>query len=506
MKIRIRKFLSIFFIVVLSTTNFAAIATDSIATRSIATKSSTIKSNSNISYSWPKYTGELFSDAAIVMDADSSKVLFEHNIDKKRFPASLAKLMTAIIVFDKLKGNYDDLVTFSYTSVTKDIDRTSATIGASAGDQLSVKDCLYSLLLPSANDAANALAEHVAGNISDFALLMNEKAKNIGLKNTHFVNPSGLHDDNQYTTAYDMAKIMQYALRYPIFLQISSSVSYRHAPIRKYKNPDNSNNTILNTNSIMVHGSGYYYNGITAGKTGHTSLAGYNLAASAKRDGMHLICVCLGANSEKQRFTDAKNLFDYYFDNYSSYAIKDFDKRFNTPIDTFSINDVSVLNTLNITCNESAHITIPKSTNLQDIKSKITYQVKDIYNRYAIGYITYTLSGEFVGECTLEGHNFETGEPIFTNYLNLTKYNVESEDTEEKTDENKNNQYSNALIYKNANGALVISKTLITFINILIAFIILVLLSFFFYTKILANENFSLNKLFFRIRRYFKNK
>ncbi|MDO5850247.1 MAG: D-alanyl-D-alanine carboxypeptidase family protein, partial [Methanobacteriaceae archaeon] len=337
------------------------------------------------------------------MDADSSKVLFEHNIDKKRFPASLAKLMTAIIVFDKLKGNYDDLVTFSYTSVTKDIDRTSATIGASAGDQLSVKDCLYSLLLPSANDAANALAEHVAGNISDFALLMNEKAKNIGLKNTHFVNPSGLHDDNQYTTAYDMAKIMQYALRYSIFLQISSSVSYRHAPIRKYKNPDNSNNTILNTNSIMVHGSGYYYNGITAGKTGHTSLAGYNLAASAKRDGMHLICVCLGANSEKQRFTDAKNLFDYYFNNYSSYAIKDFDKRFNTPIDTFSINDVSILNTLNITCNESAHITVPKSTNLQDIKSKITYQVKDIYNRYAIGYITYTLSGEFVGECTLEG-------------------------------------------------------------------------------------------------------
>lgn len=98
------------------------------------------------------------------------------------YPASLAKIMTAIIVLDNANGNYDDLVTFSYNSVTRDIDRKSVTIGASAGDQLSIKDCLYSLLLPSANDAANALAEHVAGSINDFALLMNEKAKNLGLK------------------------------------------------------------------------------------------------------------------------------------------------------------------------------------------------------------------------------------------------------------------------------------------------------------------------------------
>ena len=119
---------------------------------------------------------------------------------------------------------YDTLVNFSYTAVTRDIDRNSVTIGASAGDQLSIKDCLYCLLLPSANDAANALAEYVAGSINDFALLMNEKAEMLGLKNTHFVNPSGLHDDEQYTTAYDMAKMLQYAMKYPIFYEISSSI------------------------------------------------------------------------------------------------------------------------------------------------------------------------------------------------------------------------------------------------------------------------------------------
>ncbi|MBR1454351.1 MAG: D-alanyl-D-alanine carboxypeptidase, partial [Lachnospiraceae bacterium] len=242
---------------------------------------------------------EITANAAIVLDANSSFVLYEKNADTKLYPASLTKIMTFAIVMEKTGGNLDDMVNFSYNAVTKDLDRESATIGASAGDQLSVKDCLYSLLLPSANDVANALAEHIAGSVKDFALLMNERAESIGCTNTNFVNPSGLHDDNQWTTANDMAKIIQYAMSYPMFSQISSSVSYRHAPIRRYKNPDNSNNLVLNTNSIMVPGSGYYYNGITSGKTGHTSLAGYNLAASARKHDMDLICVLLGCKSEK---------------------------------------------------------------------------------------------------------------------------------------------------------------------------------------------------------------
>ena len=173
---------------------------------------------------WPYYDGEITSKAGIIIDADSSKILFSYNQDERLYPASLTKIMTAIVVLDYVKGNYDTLVNFSYTAVTRDIDRNSVTIGASAGDQLSIKDCLYCLLLPSANDAANALAEYVAGSINDFALLMNEKAEMLGLKNTHFVNPSGLHDDEQYTTAYDMAKMLQYAMKYPIFYEISSSI------------------------------------------------------------------------------------------------------------------------------------------------------------------------------------------------------------------------------------------------------------------------------------------
>lgn len=453
---------------------------------------------------WPYYDGEITSKAAIVMDADSSKILYSYNQDEKLYPASLAKIMTAIIVFDYVKGNYDSMVNFSYTSVTKDIDRSSVTIGASAGDQLSVKDCLYCLLLPSANDAANALAEYVAGSINDFALLMNEKAESLGLKNTHFVNPSGLHDDDQYTTAYDMAKILQYAMKYPIFYQISSSVSYRHAPIRRYKNPDNSNNQVLNTNSIMVPGSGYYYNAITAGKTGHTKLAGYNLAASARKDGMNLICVVLGSAKESVRFNETKSLFDFHFNHYKSLSIKKIDNRFDDSMSNISIDDVNLIESLNITCDENAHITLPKDVPLSDVTSKISFQIDDPYNSYAIGYINYFLKNELVGRCTLEGRNFEDMESIYTVYLNLSKA-VEDNNDDDVNNAKTNKPTTNALIYRNANGALVISHTLVTVLVIMISSILIISIATFLYVRIFSNANIQINKLLFKLRRRFRN-
>lgn len=454
---------------------------------------------------WPYYDGEITSKAALIMDADSSKVLYAYNQDERLYPASLTKIMTAIVVLDYVKGNYDTLVNFSYTAVTKDIDRNSVTIGASAGDQLSVKDCLYSLLLPSANDAANALAEYVAGSINDFALLMNEKAENLGLKNTHFVNPSGLHDDDQYTTAYDMAKILQCAMTYPIFYQISSSVSYRHAPIRRFKNPDNSNNQVLNTNSIMVPGSGFYYNGITSGKTGHTNAAGYNLAASARRNGMNLICVVLGSSKDKVRFNETKALFDFHFDNYKSLSIKNIDKRFSDSISNISIDDVNLIEALNITCNENSHITLPKNANESEVTSNISYEVDDPYNTYAIGSISYYLKGELVGKCTLEGRNFKDIESIYTIYLNLSKALEDKNDDTIVDTSNLDKNTSNALIYKNNNGNIVISKTLITVLLIITIFVLTISIIAFLYVKVFSNANVRINKLLFRLRRKFRN-
>lgn len=482
----IAKILS-FFLVLLYTIPVRAVATSSNAT------------------AWPYYDKKVEAKAAFVMDANSSKVLYSLNPDTKLYPASLAKIMTAIIVLDSVDGNYDDLVTFSYNSVTRDIDRKSVTIGASAGDQLSIKDCLYSLLLPSANDAANALAEHVAGSINDFALLMNEKAKNLGLKNTHFVNPSGLHDDNQYTTAHDMAIILQCALSYPIFAQISSSVSYRHAPIRKYKDPENSNNQVLNTTSILVPGSGYYYNGITAGKTGHTTNAGYNLAASARKHDMNLICVVMGCEKDKARYQEAKSLFDFHFNNYQSLSIKDTDPRFSEPISTISVNDVNLIDSLNITCDEFYHITFPNGSDLSKVTSKISYQVDDIYNKYAIGYIEYFLENEFIGKCTLEGRNNESSNSIYTSHLNLSsQLNDDDNYSNVSNTHNANNNSSNALIYRNSNGNLVISPTLITVVIVIIVMLLVIATALLIYTYVFNNNNLSYNKIKFKIKRRFR--
>lgn len=452
---------------------------------------------------WPYYDGEITSKAAFVMDSNSSKVLYTLNPDTRLYPASLTKIMTAIVVFDYVNGNYDDLVTFSYNAVTKDIDKNSVTIGASAGDQLSVKDCLYSLLLPSANDAANALAEYVAGSINDFTLLMNEKAEDLGLKNTHFVNPSGLHDDNQYTSASDMAKILQYAMQYPIFLQISSSISYRHAPIRKYKNPENSNNQVLNTNSIMVPGSGYYYNSITSGKTGHTSLAGYNLAASAKKNDMSLICVVLGSSKDKIRYDETKALFNFYFDKYKSLNISNMDSRFSDSLNTVSINDVELIESLNITCSENSYVTLPKDADESNIESKISYQVNDIYNKYAIGSISYYYGDEFIGKCTIEGRNADNSESIYTSHLNLSSpLSMDIVDDQNVVIDTPNR--TNALIYKNSNGNLVISKTLTTMLIVIFGLLFIVLIILFFFTQVIGNVDIPFRKMIFRIRRRLK--
>ena len=447
---------------------------------------------------------EVTANAALVIDANSSFVLYEKAANKKLYPASLTKIMTFIIVMEKTEGNLDNMVNFSYNSVTKDLDRASATIGASAGDQLSVKACLYSLLLPSANDVANALAEHIAGSINDFALLMNERAESIGCTNTHFVNASGLHDDNQYTTANDMGKIIQYAMTYPMFSQISSSVSYRHAPIRRYRNPENSNNLVLNTNSIMVPGSGYYYNGITSGKTGHTSLAGYNIAASARKHDMDLICVLLGCKSEKIRYNETKTLFDFYFNNYISPKIKDIDPRFKTNTGTISIDDVDLVETLNITCNENSHITLPNNANINNIESIISYHVEDPYNKYAIGTIDYYYNNYHIGKCTIEGRNMELAESLWTSNLNLSSTPHENDAVDNTNDVNNPELQQKTLIYRNSNGRIIVSNTLITLALIIIIMVSASVIFIFLYTKVFTNSNIPINKILFRLRRIFR--
>ena len=428
---------------------------------------------SNRDFVWPKFSEDLNSYSSIVLDANSDIVLYNKNANAKTYPASLTKIMTAIVVLDNT-DNLDEMVTFTYNAVTKDIDKNSTTIGASAGDILSIKDCLYSLLLPSANDVANALAEHVAGSINDFVLLMNDKASTLGMTDTHFMNPSGLHNENQYTTASDMAKLYSYALKKPIYKQITSSLSYRHKPIRKYRNPNNSNNQVLNNNSMITPGSGFYYKWTNSGKTGHTTDAGYNLAVSAEKDNMQLICITLNSKNNAGRYNDAKKLFEFHFNNYKSLTIKNSDYRFKDVDYNLSINDIILVKSLNITTDDYYHVTLPKDADFTDLKSNISFSIVNNVDNFVIGSINYNLNDKYVGMCLIEGLNPIEDETIYTAYLDLsTALNTKNDSI--TTVEKPTNTKNKALIFLDNQGRVVISKTLFTIIK----FTSIVLLIFF---------------------------
>ena len=449
---------------------------------------------------WIRYEKELYGESLYAMELNSGLVLFEKNPDKKMFIASLTKIMTVVVALDNV-SNLDEKLQFSYNAVNRDIDRNSTTIGASPGDVLSVMECLYCILLPSANDAANALAEYVAGNINDFTLLMNEKAEWLGMKNTHFSNPTGLHNDNNYSTARDMALLLNYAMSKKEFRQITKTTSFKHSPIRKYKDPDNSNNTVLNTNSALLAGTSSYYKYTIGGKTGYTKEAGYTLAACAAKDGLEMLVVDLGCKKNEQRFDDFKKICNFYFDNYKSYNIKELEPRFRDGYTDMSAEGVTLVRALRITVPDNASITIPKTVDIKDVDINISYIVEIDRDDNAIGTVKCYYDNESVGYCSLLGLPPDKVEDIHTAYLNISQQETDNN----SRISNRNNRYINTdkPIYIDQNGVLTISRPVATFLSILILLIIILLFILFFRSKyfIIIKDSIGHRVNIFKIRK-----
>ena len=241
------------------------------------------------------------AEAAILFDATHNTVLFEKNADEKLYPASITKLMTALLVLEK--ADLNDTVVFSKTAVTN-LESGAVTLNLREGDRVSVRDCLYGLLLKSANEVANGLAEHVGGSIQGFADLMNQRAAELGCTGTHFTNPSGLNDPDHYTTARDMAKIAGAAFKNETLQKISSSLSYEF-PATKAA----AARTITPGHKMLYPSDSRYYEGMVGGKTGYTSLAGNTLVTCTEKDGVRLIAVVLKARST--HYGDTKAMLDY---------------------------------------------------------------------------------------------------------------------------------------------------------------------------------------------------
>ena len=257
--------------------------------------------------------------AAMLVDLNTNRVIYEQNPDERVYPASLTKIMTCLLVLEN--GNLSDTVTVE-ESAFADIDGSSSTAGLMVGEQLSVEDLLYCMMLMSGNEASNVAAEYIAGSIPDFVRMMNERAYELGCENTHFCNPHGLHDDDHYTTARDLVRIAQAALKSETFKQITNTATYimPATNLSAERELTTTNQLIRNDTS-----NGFYYRKASGIKTGYTSQAGRCLISTAKGDGMYFLSVVCGAATEvaesgdivMRSFPETIRLFEYGFDNFA---------------------------------------------------------------------------------------------------------------------------------------------------------------------------------------------
>ena len=343
---------------------------------------------------WPSEIS-ISADGGILMDINSGAVLFEKNSHEPYYPASITKILTALIVIENC--GLDETVTFSNTAVNS-LEPNSSILGARAGDTLSVRDCLYALLLQSANEVANALAEHCAGSIDAFAEKMNEKAEELGCTDSHFANPSGLNDPNHYVSAYDMALIAKAAFNNPTFVEVDST-TYYDVPAGKLKQyPDGwryyAHHRMLRRNDSL------YYDGAIGGKTGYTLLAGNTLVTCAERDGMKLIAVVL--NGHQTHYSDTKALFDYGFKNFKSVPVADQDSTYSKVADDLTISGIFSGSATRLTVNKNSAVTLPADGNFSDVTSTLDYDLTDDAPDGAIARIDYRYEDKLVGQAYLE--------------------------------------------------------------------------------------------------------
>lgn len=261
---------------------------------------------------------------AYLYNETTGDVYFDQNADEKAYPASTTKVMTALLVCEAVERgelSYDQIITASST-FSEGLDPDGSTANIQAGEQMSVENLLYCMLLPSANEAANILAQAVSGSIEDFVALMNERAAELGCSGTHFTNPSGLHDDDHYTTAHDLCTIFCEALKHEEFLTIIGTAVYE-VPATNLSDV----RTLYNTNALIssMYYSGYVYDPCIGGKTGTTDEAGLCLVCAAEQDGTRLISVVLDAgvsvdengDTVQEQFTESARLLDWGFENFT---------------------------------------------------------------------------------------------------------------------------------------------------------------------------------------------
>lgn len=419
---KIKSFVSFFLIPALILSVFQTAGLHSVFADEPADSSQT---SISVNTEWPAYPS-IYAEAGILIDAASGTVLYEKNCHNQMYPASITKIMTTMLALEY--GNLSDMVEFSHYSVYS-LESGAAHVSMDQGELLSLNDCLYAIMLASANEVSNAVAEYIAKKqpeyekriaeldaagqeynesvvaIQVFADMMNSRAVQCGARNTHFCNPNGLFDENHYTTCYDMAMITREAIKNDQFLKVESQLTYT-LPTTNLKTETQ---PIANRHKMLFPLNAVYYDGILGGKTGYVDQSGNTLVTFARRNGMTLISVVMKSNSQNV-YNDTKLLLDYGFNNFSLTNISQNETNF-TPSNGSSIfsEDSSL-----IQISPDDYAVLPNSITLEQCSSNLTFSEEnpDVFAR-----LEYKLGDRTVGSATLivnkeENNHFNFGPKI----------------------------------------------------------------------------------------------
>ena len=313
--------------------------------------------------------GSITAGAAIVMDADSGAILYGKNINEQHYPASITKIMTALLVLEHC--SLDEKVSFSETAVSA-LEPGAVTAFTSAGDELTVRDCLYALLFRSANEVANALAEHVSGSVEAFAALMNERARELGCLNTHFVNPNGLSSTEHVTTAYDMALIARACMDNKEFLEIESTDTYKMAGTKQRPG----GLTLTVGHKMLRSGTPYSDQRVVGGKTGFTTASGNTLVTMAEDGGRRLVAVCL-QDKTPAHYTDTKAMLDYGFSRFENIDGSSFLTRQQMEERLIADTIIPAEGSNSLHTDRPFQATVPKGAVASDLEVRYNYNLPD---------------------------------------------------------------------------------------------------------------------------------
>lgn len=345
--------------------------------------------------------------SAIMIEASTGEVLYEKNANERLAPASMTKMMSLLLIMEEIeKGNLslDDIVTSSSNASSMG----GSQIFLQPGEKMSVNDLLKGICIASGNDATVAMAEKIAGNESAFVKMMNDKAKELGLKNTNFINPTGLDADNHYSSALDMALIAKELVKHEKILEYSAT--YEDYLRKNTDNPF----WLVNTNKLVK-----FYSGVDGLKTGYTSKAGYCLTATAKKDKMRLITVVMNEEDSSKRSSDTTNMLDYGYNNYIVRNIVDQ----NTSIDTKEV-ELGKERTVDIVASDTITLLNKKTDKVRNVtyKANIDKIIAPIKKGNKVGTIDILEDGKIISTIDATVSKDVDKVNIFTAFLrNLKK-------------------------------------------------------------------------------------